>query len=181
MLLETFLTGLVAGRSPAWPESPPTVATKIHMAPAKMPQRLQKTTTETSKLHPDLNISCNNFESSRAAHGWKLRDISNGWCPSLMHGHRGSPAPWGPSGEAGGCCHLWWLRPLCPSVETGWIHSRSNNLQSVCQARSIKDKSLITGKMIITEASGEICSAEWQILFLFFFLFHLKSLNEPSC
>lgn len=53
---------------------------------------------------------------------------------------------------------------------------------SVCQARNIKNKSLITGKTIITEASGEICTAEQHILLLFFFFFfHLKSLNEPSC
>lgn len=37
LFLETFLTGLVVGRSPAYLRSPPAVAMKIYMALAKKP------------------------------------------------------------------------------------------------------------------------------------------------
>lgn len=69
---------------------------------------------------------------------------------------------------------------LCPGVEVGWVRDRSNHLQSVCRARSSEDNSLVTGKAVTAAASGESVLLNSGFEF-FFFLFHLKSLNEPSC
>lgn len=133
---------------------------------AKMPQSLHQPAGKTSNFHPSLNTSATIFNHLALAMAGAQESLAAGNALVLC-GAAGQPRPLRTARDHGGmlsptvaCCHPRWLFPLCPGVETSWLHNGSNNLQSVCQARNSQDKSLITGKMIITETSGEICTAE---------------------